>query len=136
MAHRILLVDDELHILRAAEFKLKRHGYDVMCASDGEDAWARIQVDRPELIVTDLQMPRLNGLELIERLRATPEFADMPVVMLTAKGFELSTDETANKLGILDVIPKPFSPRELCKRVQMALEESERRRQFNATTSG
>lgn len=129
MASRVLLVDDELHILRAAEFKLKRHGFDVMCACDGEDAWDQIQEHRPDIVVTDLQMPRLNGLGLIERLRNTPEFATLPVVMLTAKGFELSVEETMHKLGVLDIVNKPFSPRELCKRVQMALDEADRRQQ-------
>jgi len=62
---RILLVDDELHILRAAEFKLKRFGFDVVCAFDGEEAWDAICDCRPDLVVTDLQMPRLSGVGLI-----------------------------------------------------------------------
>jgi two-component system alkaline phosphatase synthesis response regulator PhoP len=124
MAPKVLLVDDELHILRAAEFKLKREGYDVICASDGEEAWERMRAARPDIVVTDYQMPRLNGLELVERLRQHTEFADLPVLMVTAKGYELSR----NELG-LDIVSKPFSPRELCRRVGAALEEAARRRE-------
>jgi two-component system alkaline phosphatase synthesis response regulator PhoP len=123
MLGRVLLVDDALHILRAAEFKLKRQGFDVVCATDGEEAWEMIQEQRPDIIVTDMQMPRLNGLELIIRLRKTERFADLPVIMLTAKGFELSADEMTKQLGILDIITKPFSPRDLCKRLQAALDQ-------------
>ena len=126
MLGRILLVDDELHILRAAEFKLKRQNYDVVCATDGEEAWDRIQEQRPDIMVTDLQMPRLNGIGLIERLRSTTEYADLPVIMLTAKGFEVSTDEIKIRLGVLDIITKPFSPRDLCKRLQLALDSVQR----------
>src|SRR5688572_23620648 len=93
MAPRVLLVDDELHILRAAEFKLKRQGYEVVCALDGEEAWERIGESRPDIVVTDCQMPRLNGLELIERIRQTPDLADLPVIMVTAKGYELSRND-------------------------------------------
>jgi DNA-binding response OmpR family regulator len=125
MLGRVLLVDDALHILRAAEFKLKRQGYDVVCASDGEEAWEVLQEQRPDIMVTDLQMPRLSGLELIERLRSSDEFADLPVIMLTAKGFELSADEIIKRLGVIDIITKPFSPRDLCKRLQAALEISQ-----------
>jgi len=122
-----LLVDDELHILRAAEFKLKRMGYEVHCAFDGEAAWAELQQIRPDILITDQQMPRLCGTDLVARLRETPEFAELPVILLTAKGFELAPRDTLETLGILEVIPKPFSPRELCNRVEMALRPSEDR---------
>ena len=65
---RILLCDDELHILRAAEFKFKRAGYDVVCANDGQEGWERIEERRPDIVVTDCQMPRLSGLGLAEHL--------------------------------------------------------------------
>ena len=69
MTKRILLCDDELHILRAAEFKFKRAGYDVVCASDGQEGWEQIQQCRPDIVVTDCQMPRLSGLGLAERIQ-------------------------------------------------------------------
>ncbi len=65
MTKRILLCDDEIHILRAAEFKLKKAGYDVRIASDGQEAWEAIQRQKPDILITDCQMPRLDGLGLV-----------------------------------------------------------------------
>ena len=122
MNYRVLLTDDELHILRAAEFKLKRH-FEVTCASDGQEAWELLQHYRPDVLITDLQMPRMSGIDLIERIRADARLADLPVILLTAKGYELSTDDAFKRLKVFELVAKPFSPRELCKLVQMALEE-------------
>jgi two-component system, OmpR family, alkaline phosphatase synthesis response regulator PhoP len=121
MCKRILLCDDEIHILRAAEFKLKRAGYDVWTAGDGQEAWEAVQVQRPDMIVTDCQMPRLDGLGLVQRLRENPATVDLPVIMLTAKGFELSHEELALKWNVIAVVAKPFSPRELVQRVEAAV---------------
>jgi two-component system, OmpR family, alkaline phosphatase synthesis response regulator PhoP len=118
---RLLLCDDDIHILRAAEFKFLRAGYTVETAGDGLEAWEAIQRARPALVITDCQMPRLGGLGLVERIRENPATADIPVLMLTAKGFELPRDELAEKLNVLAVIPKPFSPRELLQRVNEIL---------------
>lgn len=117
----VLLVDDELHILKAAEFKLKKQGWEVLSAGDGEEAWQQILARKPDLMVTDYQMPRLSGLELIARLRSTPEYARLPVILLTARGFERPVQDAAESLGVLEVVAKPFSPRELFKRVETAL---------------
>ena len=122
MVRRILVVDDELHIVRAAEFKLKKLGYDVCCAADGEEAWNRIQEQLPDLVVSDYQMPRLNGLELVQRIREHEGTAHLPVILLTAKGYELAQQEPCDHLGLYSIIPKPFSPRELCNQVAQALE--------------
>lgn len=121
MTTRILLCDDEAHILRAAEFKFKRAGFDVHCASDGQEGWERIQICRPDIVVTDCQMPRLSGLGLAQRIRQTPETADLPVIMLSAKGFELSADQLREEYGIRALMAKPFSPRELFARVEAVL---------------
>jgi two-component system, OmpR family, alkaline phosphatase synthesis response regulator PhoP len=121
MGKRILLCDDEAHILRAAEFKFKRAGYDVVCAFDGQDGWEQVLEQRPDIVVTDCQMPRLNGLQLAERIHTTPTTSGLPVIMLSAKGFELSGDDIRQRFGILALIPKPFSPRELFRRVEAAL---------------
>jgi two-component system, OmpR family, alkaline phosphatase synthesis response regulator PhoP len=121
MATYILLCDDEISILRAAEFKLKRAGYEVRTAGDGEEGWEAIQSCMPDLLITDCQMPRLDGLELVRRLRSCPKTADLPVLMLTAKGFELSHQELYRELGILRVIAKPFSPHRLLDQVNDVL---------------
>ncbi len=118
MPKRVLLCDDEVHILRAAEFKLKKAGYEVETAADGLEAWDAIQRQRPDVLVTDCQMPRMDGLELVRRLRGSPATADLPVIMLTAKGFELSTEQLAEQWAVKVVMAKPFSPRDLLQQVE------------------
>ena len=125
MAKRVLLCDDEIHILRAAEFKLKKAGYDVRIAGDGQEGWEAIQEQKPDILITDCQMPRLDGLGLVERCRENPDTQDLPILMLTAKGYELSHDELARKWNVIAIIAKPFSPRELKQRVDTILEEQE-----------
>jgi len=121
MIAKILLCDDEIHILRAAQFKLARAGYEVRCASDGQQAWELIEQERPDILITDFQMPRLNGLGLIERVRANPRTSDLAVIVLTAKGFEVSPREMAERWGVAAVLGKPFSPRELLRLVESAV---------------
>lgn len=121
MPKRVLLCDDEIHILRAAEFKLKRAGYDVRIAGDGQEAWEAIQLQKPDVLITDCQMPRLDGFGLVQRVRENPETKDLPVLMLTAKGYELSQEELAEKWNVAAVIAKPFSPRELLRSVEKLL---------------
>lgn len=123
MTKRILLCDDEIHILRAAEFKLKKAGYDVRIANDGFEAWQAIQERIPDMLITDYQMPRLDGFGLVQKLRGNPATIDLPVFMLTAKGFELSHEELADKWNVMAVIAKPFSPRELLQRVDAVLKK-------------
>lgn len=123
MAKKVLLCDDEVHILRAAEFKLSRAGYEVRCACDGEQAWQEIERDRPDVVVTDLQMPRLNGLGLARRVRETVATRDLPVIMLTAKGYELARDRVIDEMRFVTLLTKPFSPRELLEVVDRALAE-------------
>lgn len=123
MSKRVLLCDDEIHILRAAEFKLKRAGYSVRTAGDGEEAWQLVQDQTPDLLITDCQMPRLDGLGLVRRMRQDHRSAHVPVLMLTAKGYELSHEDLAEELDVIAVIAKPFSPRELLKQVDAVLEE-------------
>jgi CheY-like chemotaxis protein len=122
MSKLVLLSDDEVHILRAAEFKLKRAGFEVRCASDGQEAWEMIQDRCPDILITDCQMPRLDGLQLARLVRDNPNTRDLPIVMLTAKGFELTYAELADKLGIAALLSKPFSPREILRCVEQVLE--------------
>ncbi|MEA1950946.1 MAG: response regulator [Planctomycetota bacterium] len=125
MSKRVLLCDDEIQIIRAAEFKIKRAGYDVTIAADGQEGWEMIQQQRPDIVVTDCQMPRLDGLGLVKKIRTNAETADMPVLMLTAKGYELDQEYLYETLGIAELIPKPFSPRELLKSVEQTLQNQE-----------
>ena len=123
MTKRVLLCDDEIHILRVAEFKLKKAGYDVRIAGDGQEAWEAIQQQRPDILITDCQMPRLDGIGLVGKVRDDPTLADLPIFMLTAKGFELSRDELSEKWNVMAVIAKPFSPRELLQKVNAVFQE-------------
>lgn len=113
MAQTILLCDDELPILRAAEIKFKRAGFNIICAADGQEAWEKMQDAIPDLVITDCQMPRMNGLELVQKIRDDARTSQVPVIMLTARGFELSREDLHTALGIRKLIGKPFSPREL-----------------------
>ena len=115
MTRRILLCDDEQHILRASHIKFTRAGFDVHCASDGLEAWELIQAaEEPfDIVITDFQMPRMDGMQLVQRLRENSETADLPVILLTAKGFELDEGELQQRLNISRLVAKPFSPREL-----------------------
>lgn len=123
MPRRVLLCDDEIHILRAAEFKLKRAGYEVEIAGDGQEGWEIIERRPPDIVITDCQMPRCDGLGLVRRMREHPVTQDIPVLMLTAKGFELSASELAEKYNVLGLIAKPFSPRELLQTVNTILDD-------------
>ena len=123
MTKRVLLCDDEPPILRAAEFKLKRSGFDVVCACDGQQAWELIQQTPPDILVTDCQMPRMTGSELCQHVRHDERTRNLPVIMLTAKGFEI-TDQVQAELGISRLMSKPFSPRELLEAVTELLAAS------------
>lgn len=118
MSRHILLCDDEIAIIRAAEIKLTRAGFRVTCCSDGQEAYETIQVEKPDLLISDCQMPRMGGLELIRRLRADEATRDMPIMMLTGKGFELPREELQTKYGVIEIIAKPFSPRDVLKIVE------------------
>lgn len=120
-ANKLLLVDDEIHILRATEFKLERAGYDVSCAGDGVEAWECMQADCPDMVITDLNMPRMDGLRLVKQMREDPRFAGIPVVMLTAKGYEVANEVIRDEYRIARVMTKPFSPRALVALVQSLL---------------
>ena len=125
MTKKVLLCDDEIPILRAAEFKIKKAGYDVRTAHDGQEAWEMIQTDPPDVLVTDYQMPRMDGMELVGRVRQRNDLCDLPVLMLTAKGFELEEDELASRLNIHKLLAKPFSPRILLETIQEVLGETQ-----------
>jgi two-component system alkaline phosphatase synthesis response regulator PhoP len=93
----------------------------VLLACDGQEGWEQVARQKPDIVVTDCQMPRLNGLQLAERIRTTPQTSDLPVIMLSAKGFELSPQELRERFGIRCLMAKPFSPRELFARVEAVL---------------
>ncbi|MCG8406519.1 MAG: response regulator [Phycisphaerales bacterium] len=118
---RILVCDDEPHIVHVVSTKLRNGGFEVMTAADGEEALNAAMQYKPDLVITDYQMPYLSGLELCVKLRADPETQAIPVIMLTARGFSLGEDDLKDT-SIQKVLPKPFSPREVLRSVQAILE--------------
>ncbi|HML74460.1 MAG TPA: response regulator [Anaerohalosphaeraceae bacterium] len=120
---KALVVDDEFHIVQVVAIKLKNNGFDVLTADNGAAAYTLAVQHKPDIIVTDYQMPALTGLELIEKLRADEKTAAIPVIMLTARGFAIE-DQQKQKLNIAACLSKPFSPREVLQTVEEVLKQT------------
>jgi two-component system, OmpR family, alkaline phosphatase synthesis response regulator PhoP len=116
MPQSVLVVDDEANILLSLEFLMKKAGYDVRLARDGEEALAEIGKARPDLVLLDVMMPKRNGFDVCEAIRANPEWRAVRVILLTAKGRDIER-EKGLALGADDYITKPFSTREVVERV-------------------
>jgi len=114
--HRVLVVDDEAHILHVVSLKLRNAGYEVHTANDGEEGFELAQQILPDVIISDYQMPFMSGLELCEKLKQTESTAQIPVLMLTARGFGLNHSDM-ERTNIVGVLSKPFSPREVLARI-------------------
>lgn len=119
---RILLADDEAHITHLLARRLEGIGHEVRVARDGEEAWAIVREWTPELLITDLQMPYVSGIELVRKLRSLPDCASTPVIMLTARGYVLD-EQTVREAGISALLSKPFSVRNLAGIVEQILGE-------------
>jgi two-component system phosphate regulon response regulator PhoB len=117
---QILVVDDEEDLLELVQYNLSKEGYRVTCVATGEDAIKAARTRSPDLVVLDLLLPSVDGLEVCKLLKGDPKTKHIPVVMLTAKGEE-SDVVTGLELGADDYITKPFSPRVLVARVKAAL---------------
>jgi two-component system KDP operon response regulator KdpE len=111
---RILVVDDEERIVHFLATKLKASGYEVLTAGDGVKGLEQVQAQEPDLIVLDLLMPRMSGLEMLKELRS---FSTVPVIILTAKGADADRIKGLH-LGADDYLPKPFNPDELVARIE------------------
>lgn len=117
---KILIVDDEEDILELLKYNLSREGYKVSCAASGEETLRAVRSGIPDLIILDLMLPGIDGLEVARQLKNDMKTRDVPIVMLTAKGEEADI-VTGLELGADDYITKPFSPRVLLARVRAAL---------------
>ncbi|MDG4598080.1 MAG: response regulator [Candidatus Contendobacter sp.] len=120
MANKILVVDDEPNIVLSLEFLMKQAGFQVRTASDGEVALTAIAAEPPDLMLLDVMMPRKNGYEVCQAVRANPDWKDIRIIMLTAKGREVER-EKGLALGADDYITKPFSTQEVVERVRELL---------------
>jgi DNA-binding response OmpR family regulator len=117
MATRVLIVEDERHIIESLTFVLEREGFEVEHVLDGEAAMARLRAAPPDLVILDVMLPRLNGFEVLKRVRADPALAGLPVMVLTAKG-QQQDRRMAEQIGVEGFMTKPFSNREIVEAVR------------------
>ncbi len=119
---KILIVDDEPHMIRLAELSLRKGAFDVVTARNGRDAVELASSEKPDLIVMDVQMPEMDGLEALQALKSNSETTGIPVVILTARGHQLTRQEAVG-IGASSFLTKPFSPTQLLSEVQRILGE-------------
>jgi two-component system phosphate regulon response regulator PhoB len=117
---RVLVVEDDEDILELVKYNLAKEGYKPACVTCGEEALKHVRAKLPDLIVLDLMLPGVDGLEVCKHIRSDPKTQHLPIVMLTAKGEEADV-VTGLELGADDYITKPFSPRVLIARVRAVL---------------
>jgi CheY-like chemotaxis protein len=121
---KVLVVDDEIHIIHVVAIKLRNNGYEVVSADNGVEAFELACKEKPNIIVTDYQMPAMTGLQLVEKLRQCDETKTVPVILLTARNFAVSKEQQ-EQLQISGCISKPFSPRELLRNIEDILFQQE-----------
>ena len=121
----ILVVDDEADIRELVQYNLEREGFEVACAPDGEQALDHARSEHPDLVVLDLMLPGMDGLEVCRTMKNEDETSGIPIVMLTAKGEEADI-VTGLEMGADDYVTKPFSPRVLAARVKAVLRRHDR----------
>ena len=117
---KILLVDDEPNVVKSLAFVLRKEGYDVSSASNGEDAMTMIQESKPSLMFLDVMMPRKNGYEVCQEVKNNSALSDIHIIMLTAKGQEADKEKGLNA-GADEFMTKPFSPMVVVDRVKELL---------------
>lgn len=121
MAHSVLVVDDEANIVLSLEFIMRQAGFDVRVAHNGDEALRAIRRAPPDLVLLDVMMPERDGYDVCQTIRANPDWKDIRIIMLTAKGRDIER-EKGMALGADDYITKPFSTREVVERVKQYFE--------------
>jgi two-component system, OmpR family, alkaline phosphatase synthesis response regulator PhoP len=119
-AKKVLIADDEQNIVISIEFLMKREGFQVLIAHDGEDALAKVQSERPDLVLLDVMMPKKNGYEVCQSIKGDPALAATKVLMLTAKGRDTEVAKGL-AIGADAYMTKPFSTRELVAKAKELL---------------
>ena len=120
MGHRVLIVDDEPHIVISLEFLMKQEGYEIEVARDGKEALSALTDFQPDLVLLDVMLPHHDGFEICQMIRENPEWESVKVIILTAKGRQ-SDITKGMALGADDYITKPFSTKELVQKVSEML---------------
>lgn len=117
---KILVVDDEPDVVRLVEFRLQREGFEILTSGDGRSALDLLEKEKPDLIILDIMMPLMDGMEVLREIRAQRGTSRIPVIMLTAKTASVTVDE-ARQLWVSDYVMKPFDPEKLVTKVKKAL---------------
>lgn len=120
MPKKILVVDDERHIVRLCEVNLQRAGYEVETAFDGQEALEKVEAETPDLIVLDVMMPKMDGFEVLKKLKGEPTTAALPVLMLTARPALADAPRAGGSISAA-WLTKPFSPPDLLQCVREML---------------
>jgi two-component system alkaline phosphatase synthesis response regulator PhoP len=128
---KILVVDDEIYIVHILDFSLGMEGYEVLTALDGEQALEKARAERPDLIVMDIMMPKLDGYETCKLLKSDDATKGIPVILLSAKGRNVD-QKIGFEVGADDYITKPFSPRKLVERINALLGQSNSQQRMQA----
>ena len=128
---RILVVDDEIYIVHILDFSLGMEGYEVLTALDGEQALEKARAEKPDLIVLDIMMPKLDGYETCKLLKADAATREIPVILLSAKGRNVD-QKIGFEVGADDYITKPFSPRKLVERINSLLGQANSQQRMQA----
>ena len=121
MAKKILIVDDEPDVLKLAVFRLKKAGYEILTAFDGQKALSLIRNEKPDLILLDLRLPILDGPEVCKQVKNNEELKQIPIILFTAT-LDAAVAEKAKELGASDFILKPFDSEELLEKITSILE--------------
>jgi two-component system alkaline phosphatase synthesis response regulator PhoP len=114
---KVLVVDDEEYIQHILNFSFGAEGYDVVTASDGEEGLSKARNEKPDVIVMDIMMPKMDGYEACKKIKADPSTKNIPVILLTAKGRDADR-KLGSEAGADDYVVKPFSPGRLIERVE------------------
>lgn len=125
---KILVVDDEEHIIELIRFNLETNGYCVIEANDGNEALKKVKEEKPDLVILDLMLPSIDGIEICKILRKDKETEKLPIIMLTAKSEEIDMI-IGLEIGADDYITKPFSVRELLARIKAVLRRTQERQE-------
>ena len=117
---KVLLVDDDPVILKLLQVNFEMEGYTVSCAGDGEEGLAKARAERPDIVLLDIMMPKMDGLEVTKALKGAADTKDIPIILLSAKA-QASDIQAGKDIGADDYLTKPFDPLELLERVNELL---------------
>jgi CheY-like chemotaxis protein len=121
---KVLVVDDEIHIVHVIAIKLRNNGYEPITAGNGQEAYDLACRENPDIIIADYMMPVMTGLELLEKLRENETTRNIPFILLTARNFAID-DVNQQRLNVSQCITKPFSPKELLRNIEDILYQKE-----------